>query len=155
MTDFTNIREALSNLLTAVEDTAVQLTNEANAQRRELIALYARMHETSKDLCEFGAMIGETGAALLDIEDLCEDVAVKATTAIEGGADCTPSCDYEEFIDFCDECGREIVEGDEYDTEAGGFVICPECLAKAKAEQLTFEDLAETVAHPTEETSAE
>ena len=155
MTDFTNIRTALSNLLEAVADTATDLTMTANAQRKELISLYARMRETNKNLCEFGTMIGEVGTALIDIEDICEDVAMKATAAIDGGADCTPNCDYEEFIDFCDECGNEIVEGDEYDTEAGGFVICPACLAKAKAEQLTFEDLAETVAHPTEETPAE
>ena len=149
MTDFTNIREALSTLLNAVEDMTVALTTEANTQRKELIDLYARMRETNKDLGEFGAMVGETGTALLDFEDLCEDVAIKANTAIESGADMVPECDYEDLVEFCDECGRAIVEGEEYDSDIGGWFVCADCMPKTEPEQLIILD--ETV----EETPAE
>lgn len=152
MTDFTNIRTALSNLLEAVADTATELTMTANAQRKELISLYARIRETNKDLAEFGAMIGEVGSELLDIEDTCEDVAMKATTAIESGADFVPECDYEYLVEFCDECGRAIAEGEEYDEQVGGWFVCADCMPKTEPEQLTvLDETTET----TEETSAE
>ena len=153
MTDFTNIREALNTLLEAVDNTAAELITAANGQRKELIALYARMRETNEDLAEFGTMVGEVGTALLDIEELCEDVATKANDAIESGADRTPDCDYQVLVDFCDECGKAIVEGEEYEVNAGDWYTCEDCLNVYEEQaQMTINDLKETTA---EETSAE
>ena len=161
MTDFTNIREALNTLLEAVDNTATELITAANGQRKELIALYARMRETNEDLAEFGTMVGEVGGALLDVEELCEDVATKANAAIESGADKTPDCDYEELVDFCAECGRAIVEGEEYERNAGDWYTCEHCLNEYKEQaQMTINDIKETTHEepaeaPAEETSAE
>ena len=153
MTDFTNIRNALETLLEAVDHTAAELITTANGQRKELIALYTKMRETNEDLAEFGTMVGEVGSALLDIEGLCEDVATKANDAIESGADRTPDCDYQVLVDFCDECGKAIAEGEEYEQCAGGLCTCERCLKEYEvADQLTIEDLAESV---DEETPAE
>ena len=155
MTDFTNIREALNTLLEAVDDTAAELITAANGQRKELIALYARMRETNEDLTEFGTMVGEVGTALLDIEELCEDVATKATDAIESGADRLPDCDYQVLVDFCDECGQAIVEGEDYEVNAGDWYTCERCLNVYKEQaQMTIDELKETT-KATEETSAE
>lgn len=157
MTDFTNIREALNTLLEAVDNTATELITTANGQRKELIALYARMRETNEDLAEFGTMVGEMGGALLDIEELCEDVATKANNAIESGADRTPDCDYEELVDFCDECGKAIVEKEGYERAAGDWYTCEHCLNVYEAQvQMVIDDLKETTHEaPAEETSAE
>ena len=157
MTDFTNIRNALETLLEAVDNTAAELITTANGQRKELIALYTRMRETNEDLAEFGTMVGEVGGALLDIEELCEDVATKANDAIESGADRTPDCDYQVLVDFCDECGKAIVEGEEYELNAGDWYTCEKCLNEYDEQaQMTINDLKEsTTEETTEETPAE
>ena len=142
MTDFTNIHNALATLLDVVTDTATELVMTANAQRKELISLYARMRETNKDLAEFASIIGEAGSELLDIENTCEDVAMKATAAIESGADFIPECDYEYLVDFCDQCGRAIREGEDYEVQEGDWFVCADCIAETK--QLTIFDEDET-----------
>lgn len=145
MTDFTNIRTALDNLLAVLDSATADLVGTANEQRKELLALYGRMQATNADLIEFGSMVGEVGAAMLDIEELCEDVATKAQNVLEGGIDETPVCNYEEFVGFCDSCGNEILEGEEYSFDGDNGFVCGDCL-DTEAEQLTL-NLAETIDH--------
>lgn len=142
MTDFTNIREALDNLLTVLDNATADLVGTANAQRKELLALYGRMQATNADLLEFGSMVGEAGAAMLDIEEMCEDVASKVQDVIEGGIDETPNVDYEDFIGFCETCGGEILVDEEYSSDGGNGFVCVDCL-DAEAEQLAL-NLAES-----------
>jgi hypothetical protein len=141
MTDLTNIRTALDNLLSVLGDATADLFNTANEQRRELLSLYSRMHRTDADLIEFGSMVGEAGAAMLDIGDRCEDVVTKAQSAIEGGISETPGVDYEDFVGFCEVCGKEILADEEYSFDSGDYV-CADCFDD-DIEQMTF-DLAET-----------
>ena len=142
MTDFTNIRTALDNLLAVLDSATADLVGTANEQRKELLALYGRMQATNADLIEFGSMVGEAGAAMLDLEELCEDVATKAQNVIEGGLDETPGVDYEVFVGFCDNCGNEILEGEEYSFDGDNGFVCGDCL-DTEAEQLTL-NLAES-----------
>lgn len=143
MTDFTNIRNALDNLLAVLDSTTADLVGTANAQRKELLDLYSRMQATNADLIEFGSIVGEAGSAMLDIEELCEDVASKAQNVIEGGLSETPGVDYEGFVGFCETCGKEIPVGEEYSYDDDNGFVCGDCL-NTEAEQLTF-NLAETV----------
>ena len=143
MTDFTNIRTALDNLLTALDNTMTDLVGTANEQRKELLALYGRMQATNTDLIEFGSMVGEAGAAMFDIEEMCEDVVAKVQNVIEGGLDETPAVDYEDFAGFCQVCGNEVLIGEEYDRDGDGELVCGDCL-DTEAEQRTI-NLAETV----------
>jgi hypothetical protein len=143
MTDFTNIRTALDNLLAVLDSTTADLVGTANAQRKELLDLYGRMQETNADLNEFGSMVGEVGAAMLDIEELCEDVATKAQNVIEGGLNETPGVNYEDFVGFCETCGNEILAGEEYSYDDDNGFVCGDCL-NTDGEQLTL-NLAETV----------
>jgi hypothetical protein len=143
MTDFTNIRTALDNLLAVLDSATADLVGTANAQRKELLDLYGRMQETNADLNEFGSMVGEVGAAMLDIEELCEDVATKAQNVIEGGLNETPGVNYEDFVGFCETCGNEILAGEEYSYDDDNGFVCGDCL-NTDAEQLTL-NLAETV----------
>ena len=142
MTDFTNIRTALDNLLAVLDSATADLVGTANEQRRELLALYGRMQVTNADLHEFGSMVGEVGTAMLDIEDLCEDVAAKVQNVLEGGADEVPMCKYEEFIGFCETCGSAILEGEEYSINGDNGFVCADCF---DADEQISIDLAETV----------
>ena len=143
MTDFTNIRTALDNLLTVLDSATADLMGTANEQRKELLGLYGRMQATQADLVEFGSMVGEVGAAMLDIEELCEDVAAKVQNVLDGGIEETPVCDYETFVGFCETCGDEILEGEEYSFDGDNGFVCADCL-NTESEQLSI-DLAETV----------
>ena len=152
MTDFTNIRTALDNLITTLDSAVADLVGTANEQRRELLALYGRMQATQADLHELGSMMGDAGAAMLDLEELCEDVGTKMQGVLEGGIDETPVSDYEAFVGFCADCGDEIIEGEEYSIDEENGLVCTNC-SHPHAEQLTF-DLAETV-EPATSTDAE
>lgn len=137
MTDFTNIRNALDNLLAVLDSATADLVGTANAQRKELLALYGRMQATNADLAEFGSLVGDVGAAMLDIEEMCEDVATKVQNVIENGIDETPSANYEDFVGFCDTCGDEILVGEEYSYDGDNGFVCGDCL-NTEAEQLTI-----------------
>ena len=145
MTDFTNIREALDNLLAVLDSATADLVGTANAQRKELLALYGRMQETNADLIEFGSIVGEAGAAMLDIEEMCEDVASKVQDVIENGINEAPNVNYEDFIGFCDTCGDEILVGEEYSYDGDNGFVCGNCL-NTEAEQLSL-NLAESTTH--------
>lgn len=144
MTDFTNIRTALDNLIAVLDSTVADLVGTANEQRRELLNLYGRMQATQADLHELGSMVGDAGAALLDLEEICEDVDAKMQNVIEGGIDETPNVDYEDFVGFCETCGGEILVDEEYSSDGGNGFVCVDCL-DAEAEQLAL-NLAETTA---------
>lgn len=144
MTDFTNIRTALNNLLIALNDTTKDLIGTANEQRKELLALYDRMQATNADIIEFGSIVGEAGAAMFNIEETCEDVVTKVQNVIEGGLDEIPAVNYEDFAGFCQVCGNEVLVGEEYDRDGDGQLVCGDCL-DTEAEQMTI-DLAETIA---------
>ena len=143
MTDFTNIRTALDNLIAVLDSTVADIVGTANEQRRELLSIYGRMQATQADLHELGSMVGDAGAVMLDIEELCEDVGAKMQDVFDGGIEKTPVCDYEAFIGFCDTCGSEIVEGEEYSFDEDNGFVCADCLDE-KVEQ-TFFDLADHV----------
>lgn len=152
MTDFTNIRTALDNLIAVLDSTVDDIVGTANEQRKELLALYGRMQATQADLHELGSMMGDAGAAMLDLEELCEDVSSKMQGVLEGGIDETPVSDYEVFVGFCADCGDEIIEGEEYAVNEDNGFLCANC-SHSQAGQLTF-DLAESVG-PASDTDAE
>lgn len=145
MTDFTNIREALDNLLTVLDSAVADLVGTANEQKRELLGLYGRMQATQADLHELGSVMGDAGSAMLDLEELCEDVGAKMHGVIDGGIEETPVCDFEDFVGFCETCGDEILVGEEYSFDGDNGFVCGDCL-DTEAEQLSL-NLAETVDH--------
>ena len=145
MTDFTNIRTALDNLIAVLDSATADLVGTANEQRKELLALYGRMQATQADIVEFGSMVGEAGAVMLGIEEMCEDVATKVQNVLEGGIDETPIVNYEDFVGFCETCGDEIMVGEEHSYDGDNGFVCGSCL-DTEAEQLTL-NLAETIDH--------
>ena len=153
--DFTSLRESAQSFMASMEGALTDLLGIANGQRKELISLYQRMADTQADIKEFSEITAEVAETLDDITDVAEDVAMKVGSAIDGGVDFTPDCDYENLADFCDECGRAITNDEDYTEDAGGFVLCADCHSiedeeeseeeNEDDEQITFEELAETV----------
>jgi hypothetical protein len=126
-TDFTSLRNSIDSLVAVVENTCLSLIKEANEQRKELLYLHARMEDTREDLIEFGAIMDDLSVSCDSICYLCDDVTDKVTDALEGGMEMVPTCDYEELVGFCAECGDSIVEGETYDVTDDGY-ICDACV---------------------------
>lgn len=124
--DFTSIREALATL----SQTIVTMHNEtlarANAERQELISLYARMKDTQGDLDELASMAGEAAKELAAVDEVASAHAVLIEDAIYGGAEVVPTCDYEDFVGFCDECGGSVDARTDYCKEKG-VLMCADC----------------------------
>ena len=144
--DFTSLRETAQSFMASMEGALTDLLGIANGQRKELLSLYQRMADTQADIKEFSEITAEVAETFDAITDVAEDVAVKVSTAIEGGADLTPDCNYEDLAEFCDECGRAITNDEDYTEEAGGYVVCADChpIKDEDDEQITFEELAES-----------
>lgn len=128
-TDFTNLRTTLFAALDAVEEVVHGLVRTANDQRKELLDVYRRMHDTNADLCEIGSIISDVGSTLLDVSELADDVSDRMIEAVECGADRVPDIDYEDVADFCDVCGRAIAYDEPYDETASNWVTCADCLS--------------------------
>lgn len=132
--DFSPIREALRHLTETFETAMHELLNDANDQRRELIDLHQRMYDTNMDLHELAEIAGAGADALIEIDDCCTDVAEKAELVRREMLDFVPNHNYEEFVDFCAECGGEILVDTDYDIDENGNTVCSFCASPADAE---------------------
>ena len=136
MTDFTNLRESIASFTDAIVSTYAGLLYDANEQRKEFIDLCTRMDETRADILEYGKMLGDLAVVLDETNDKCLDIAAKVATVIYEGVDATPSVPYEDFVEFCDSCGREIHVGDEYTVSGSNWYTCPTCIQIEKEAEL-------------------
>lgn len=140
-TDFTNLHTALDNFLNAMEQMMSGLMATANGQRKELLDLYARMHDTQFDLDEFSAIMEDAAGTLEMFSDASYDVSNKIGDVLTDGADAVPTHNYEDFVGFCNECGNEIVSTGDFTIDGDGY-LCSECYRK-EDEQIAIE-IAET-----------
>ena len=153
-TDFSNIREALANFLNAVEQTSSDLIEKANEHRTNLLNLYAEIRDNREDIVEFGEIMDEASVVLGEIGDLHADIAYKIDEVLTDGADIIPECNYEDFVDYCVECGKVITDEDGAGYNGDGF-ICADCLITDKPEQLAIDIPADTAYINTTDDSAE
>ena len=153
-TDFSNIREALANFLNAVEQTSSDLIEKANEHRTNLLNLYAEIRDNREDIVEFGEIMDEASVVLGEIGDLHTDIAYKIDAVLTDGADIVPECNYEDFIDYCVECGKVITDEDGAGYNENGF-ICADCLIVDEPEQLAIDLPADTAFVNTTDTSTE
>lgn len=136
MTDFTSLRESIATFTNAITSIYAGLLHDANEQREEFIDLCSRMQETRADILEYGKMLSDFAVVLDETDDKCHDIATKITTVIFEGVDAAPSVPYEEFVDFCDACGTEILVDDEYTVTNGNWYTCPTCIQLEKEANL-------------------
>jgi hypothetical protein len=150
--DFSNLREAMRHLAETFETAMHELLNEANSQRRELLDLHRRMYDTNLSLHEFAEIAGEGADMFIEIDETCSDVAEKAEFIRREMLDSVPSHNYEEFVDFCAECGSEILVDHDYDIDDNGNSVCALCakpeedeVDEVEEDEAEIVELAETV----------
>lgn len=139
MTDFTSIRESITALTTAITSTYAGILHTTNEHKEQLASIYHSLNEDRADLLEFGKMLGDLADVLDATNDNCQDIAVKVTTTIMEGMSYLPESKYEEFVEYCDNCGGEIRVGDEYRYDGADWYTCAECLAAERADELVSE----------------
>lgn len=142
-TNFTPINEAFASLINTITGIHADLLAKANAEREEALALYARMQETHADLVELNSMIGNAAAALNEIDGVAADIGSKVYDVLDNGFDMVPTCDYENFVGFCDGCGIEITDEDACSLVDGEFYHT-ECVPVEDEDEVADEN-AETV----------
>ena len=145
-TDFTEVRATLNAFLTTMEDTLGQLVSDANAQRRELLSLYQRMEDTRADMLELSDIADGAAMVLDGIFEVGHDITSKIALAIDSGREGVPSCNYEDFLDFCDGCGNPILKNEIF-TVCDGEMYCPTCADALPDtdtdDQITIDDIDE------------
>lgn len=150
-TDFTPMNEALSALADAINATHEKLSQKANAERVELMVLLANMRDTHADMKLFGEMMTSTAQTLAYAGAASNEYAKLIDMTIDGGEGSIPECDYEEFVDFCDGCGKTVTVHDQGYIKDGEECLCPECAADEEdededesvdGEQLTIDETA-------------
>lgn len=147
-TNLTNLRESLNNFKTMMEQAFSELLDTANKQRREFLDLRDRMSRTHSEITE----LGEVMRGAVDTFDLigyqCDSTAERIADAIESGAARVPTCNYEELVEFCDECGKPIANGDPYIYTATGEYLCADCCSGNDDEEAPVEADAECADQP-------
>lgn len=139
---FEPIREAIDNLVAVMNEAMFGLLAKANSEREELLNIYQRMEQTAADTHEL-ANLSDYAASQLDaVGDLSDDLATKLVHTICGGVAETPTCPYEDFVEFCDECGHSITTSEKYTHDNAGWYLCESCAAK---DEEPIEELAESV----------
>lgn len=126
-----NIHEALSATLTAIREAQAAMYAQANEQRQQLRDLLASMRGHARAMSDLGNIVGEASVVLYDIGEEMNEVADSVhDSTLDFGL--VPEGDYQGLVGFCDECGREVRVGDNYDFECGE-VICADCVAELEA----------------------
>lgn len=140
--DFTALTQNLSAVTASIKEVMATLFADANAQRKELIDLHARMADNRADLSEVAQVAYDIADVFVHIGADCEDVCEKAKDALETGE--VPSVDYEEFVGWCEDCGAEVVEGTDYSLLVDeNALICAACSCTDKADPAPTDEATE------------
>lgn len=143
-TDFTPMNEALSALADAINSTHEKLSQKANAERVELMVLLANMRDTHADMKLFSEMMTSTAQTLAYAGTASNEYAKLIDMTIDGGEGSIPECDYEEFVDFCDGCGKTVSVHDTYQLK-DNECFCADCIpdedGEDEAEEVDGEQL--------------
>ena len=130
-TDFTATTEAIDKLISTLSEQVTNLIHTANGQRVEMLALRQKMADTAEDLDELGTILDDAGKEICAAGDICSDIADKIHAALIE-PDEIPSCNYEDFVAICDECGADITVDSDYEIDDNGHTLCAECSALYK-----------------------
>jgi formylmethanofuran dehydrogenase subunit E len=142
---FTEVKDALTNAINAVANAQKTLFAQANTEKASLLALLQEMAATRKTIIDLATIAGEAGSSLLDIEEMGMDVGEKIFDVLAMDED-VPVGPYETFVEWCDDCGKEIHEGDVYTTGNNSLFLCEECAqlaAEAEADEDTEDENTE------------
>ena len=124
--DFTAIHEALEQLIHTMDSARLALIKQANAEREELLSLYARMRDTQNDLILLGDFAADASDALGTIEVDSYECADLIGDVLDSGM--IPECNYEDFVGYCAVCDATISSADGYETTEEGARVCANCI---------------------------
>lgn len=138
----TLLKNSLTDALTAVRDTAKALRVKADADREALLALYASMRDTTRELADLAHICGETSDLFLEVSE----ETYRVTDTIEEsltGFDAIPEVSYEKFYGYCAECGCELTTDDDIAYNDADQPICADCADLLEAMDEMDEELDE------------
>ena len=136
----TTLRKAFDSILSELVAAQHDLFARANTERHEMLALVARMTETRNELRDLNVLYAEFSEELTELAADAVDIADKISDTLENPIDFCPTCNYEDFVGWCDECGAEIACDNAYEyDEATDTLLCSQCMPQTV-------DLAESVA---------
>ena len=145
-TILTSVKDALNTAVDTIKSAQKALFEQANTEKANLLKLLQEMADTRHAIGTLGTICGDAGEALCFMGDDTLDIAEKIGNVIDFND--IPVAGYQEFVEFCDECGEEILVGENYETDGKGYFACADCVAakeedtkaeQEEAEQLEFE----------------
>ena len=131
-TILTSVKDALTTAVDTIKSAQKALFEQANTEKANLIKLLGEMAETKAAIGTLGDICGDAGDALITISDDQLEVADKISNVIDFND--IPYAGYQNFVEFCDECGDEILVGEKYDTDGKGYFKCANCIAQEAAD---------------------
>lgn len=138
----TEVKDALTGAINAVANAQKALFAQANTEKTSLLTLLKEMAATRQTVIDLAAIAGQAGCSLLDIEELGMDVGDKIFEVLAMDDD-VPVGPYETFVEWCDECGKEIHDSDNYTIDSNGSYQCEECSKLAAEAEAEAEEDAE------------
>ena len=127
-TRISNITKAIDTLLAELVAANKEILQQANNEREEMNALIARMTNTQSDILALNEVYEEVADELHNMAEEHAELAGKIACALDAPVQYCPSVPYENLVDFCDQCGAEIVYDDHYtDDPDGSGILCGDC----------------------------
>lgn len=136
------LKTSLADTLRVVRDTAQALRVKADADREALLALYASMRDTTRDLADLAHICGETSDLFLETSEETYRVVDTIEESLTG-FDAIPECSYEKFYGYCAECGCELTTDDDIAYNDADQPICADCADLLEAIEEMDEELAD------------
>ena len=147
MKHYTNILEAMNNLLTAMNEEHIRLVAESNAQADEARALAARVQNTIEQHEELSSIMDEITKTMVVKRDGMTTATANIKEALSALNDAeVPLCAVEEFEGYCSKCGEELLTGSQWGYGVDGEPLCIICLDEEAKET----EPSESVETPTE-----
>ena len=122
------IHENMTALLDSITSLSKDLIQTADAQKATLISIISDLRTTHSTLSTLGQICGAAGATLLDANEDATSLADKINDTLVS-IDAIPVGPYMTFVDFCEECGAELHDTDDYERLDAVSVLCADCSA--------------------------
>lgn len=123
------VSETLNSALSEIKSIANDLVSIANAKKASILALLAELGETRNMISGLGKLCGDAGSELLDIDEACDTIVCNIDDTFDN-FDGIPEGSYETFVGFCDDCGVELHQDDDFELIDALNIRCAECVAK-------------------------
>lgn len=153
MTRFNELTDSLNATLKEMVKLSKEMTAKADAKKASILVMLQELGEIRNDIHTISTICDQTGAALFDMADVCDTVTENIDESFynfEG----LPEGSYETFVGFCDECGKELHCGDDFEQIDSLNILCADCALRAdeQEEDLDLEDEDEDEFEPLKET---